>query len=308
MGGSGGYFSSYSIDPEKLAQKTREAEDKARSEGFETEVNEFLSSELAEYNKRDVDGIKKIFESVKNDIEGDIEGTIELIYGGSISKHTYVDGLSDVDALVLIDKSELIGELPIKLQQFFADILKSRYGEDSVSIGQLAVTLTVNDKNIQFIPALRDGDKYKIGSASGNRWSRINPQKFSEALTKINKRMDGKLVPCIKLVKAIINKLPEKRRLTGYHTESLTIKIFKDYNGSKNPKEMVRYFFENAPIHVKQPIRDSSGQSIYVDEYLGDSNSVERLTVSDSLGRIARKIRNADGDQSLESWKELFES
>ena len=69
----------------------------------------------------------------------------------------------------------------------------------------------------------------------------------------------------------------------------------------------IRHFFEKAPDHVKQPIKDSSGQSVHVDGYLGGANSLERRIVADALGRIGRKIRNADGASSSERWKELFE-
>src|SRR6185436_16406698 len=151
------------------------------------------------------------------------------------------------------------------------------------------------------------GEKYKIASYDGEGWSRVDPAGFAKALTRANKAMDGKLVPCIKLAKAIIATLPEQRRLTGYHTESLAIQVFHNYDGPKTPKHMIRYFFENAPDHVKQPIRDSSGQSVHVDEYLGEANSVERRIIADALGRIARRIRNADGARSLEGWRELFE-
>lgn len=305
MGGSGGFFSG-NVSPDELARRTREAEDRAQDEAFETEVGGFLASELAQFNDRDVEGIQSVFDSVKKDLESDIEGTVDLLYGGSISKHTYVDGLSDVDALVLMDRTELSGKDPAALQRLLADCLRGRYGKDAVYEGVLAVTVTLHDKTIQLLPALRDGKKFKIASYDGKGWSRIDPAGFAKALTKGNKAMDGKLVPCIKLVKAIVGTLPEKRRLTGYHAESLAIQVFKGYDGPKTPKAMARHFFERAPDHVKQPIKDSSGQSVHVDEYLGKANSLQRRIVADALGRIARKIRNADGARSLESWKDLF--
>jgi hypothetical protein len=175
-----------------------------------------------------------------------------------------------------------------------------------VSVGKLAVTLNHDGKTIQLLPALRVGDKFKISSTDGKEWSKINPVGFADALTKANKAMDGKLVPCIKLAKSIIATLPEKRQLTGYHTESLAINIFRDYDGPKTPKDMIRHFFEKAPEYVNKPIVDSTGQSIYVDEYLDKADSLERRIVADALGRIARKMKNADGARSLESWKELF--
>jgi hypothetical protein len=306
MGGTGGGFFSGKVSPDDLARKTREAEEKTHDEAFETEVAGFLASELAQYNDRDVDGTQAVFQAVKKDLETDCGGTVDLLFGGSISKHTYVDGLSDLDALVLMEHTDLKRKEPKELQRLLADCLRARYGKDSVTLGKLAVTLTHDDKTIQLLPAIRDGKKFKIASYDAKGWSRIDPVGFAEALSRANKAMDGKLVPCIKLAKSIIATLPEQRQLTGYHTESLAIQVFKNYKGPKTPKAMVRHFFDNAPDHVKQPIRDSSGQSVYVDEYLGEANSLERRIVADALGRTARKIRNADGARSLERWKELF--
>ena len=118
--------------------------------------------------------------------------------------------------------------------------------------------------------------------------------------------MNGKLVPTIKLTKAVIATLPEQRRLTGYHVESLAIKIFKDYSGTKIPKAMLHHFFEKAATFVKEPITDSSGQSVHVDEYLGGSNSLQRQIVADAMGRIARRIKNADGAGSIEMWRAIL--
>jgi hypothetical protein len=254
-----------------------------------------------------VAGTEAMFQSVKKDLEADCGGTVDLRYGGSIAKHTYIDGLSDVDVLVLMDGTDLKKKEPEDLKRLLADCLRKRYGKDSVTIATLAITLTHDGKTIQLLPALRDGEKFKISSYDAKSWSRIDPVGFAAALTTANKAMDGKLVPCIKLAKAIIATLPEQRRLTGYHTESLAIQIFKGYDKPKKPKDMVRYFFENAPDYVKQPIRDSSGQSVHVDEYLKEANSLERRIVADALGRISRKILNANGSKSVERWKELFQ-
>lgn len=57
-----------------------------------------------------------------------------------------------------------------------------------------------------------------------------------------------------------------------------------------------------------KPIRDASGQSVHVDEYLGAANSLPRRIVADTLARIGRRIRNADGAKSVERWRELFGS
>ena len=307
MGGSGGGYFSSRFTPDDLAKRTRQAEDQARDDTFETDVGEHLASLLVDFNNRDIEGTREVFDQIKSDLESEIDGTVDTLFGGSISKHTYVDGISDVDALVLLNNSELANKSPDEVKAFFAGCLRDRYGKDAVYEGVLAVTVSLKDKTIQFLPALQAGESVKIASSDGRNWSEVNPQGFATALTKANQRLGGKLVPCIKLIKAIVATLPEQRQISGYHTESMAINVFKGYDGSKTTKSMLRHFFEHAQDHVTKPIRDSSGQSVHVDEYLGAANSLARRVVADALGRIGRKIRNADGAISLERWEELFE-
>ena len=279
MGGSrSGYFPRR-LTPDDLLKRIRQAEDNAHDDTFETNVGEHLASLLAEFNDRDIEGTQEVFDEVKTDLENEIEGTVDTLFGGSISKHTYVDGISDVDALVLLNNSELADKNPNAVKSFLADLLRDRYGEDAVNIGKLAVTVSLQDKTIQLLPALRHGERVKIASSDGRIWSEVNPQGFANALTKANQRLSGKLVPSIKLIKAIVANLPEKRRITGYHTESMAINVFRGYDGPKTTKAMLKHFFENASDHVIKPIKDASGQSIHVDEYLRAENSLDRRIV-----------------------------
>jgi hypothetical protein len=307
MAGSGGGFFSGNVSPAELVRRTRQAQESARDDNFETQVNTLLASELAQYNDRDIVGTNAILETFKSDLKDEIEGTVDLLFGGSIARHTYVDGLSDVDALVLLNRSEIAGKQPDDLKEVFANCLRARYGDDAVDVGTLAVTLNLHDRSIQLLPGIRDGNGFKIANSNGQGWSRITPREFAQSLTRANTRMNDKLVPCIKLAKAIITKLPEQRRITGYHAESLAIKVFKQYDGPKTTKAMLRHFFEQAAVHVRQPITDSSGQSVHVDEYLGPGNSPQRRIIGDAMGRIARRIKNADGSRSVDRWRELFE-
>lgn len=306
MGGSRSGFFSGRVTADDLAKRTRQAEKEEYTASFETEVASFLANQLADFNNRDSDAVKRVFDYFKDDLADEFEGTIDLRYGGSVAKHTYVDGISDVDVLVLMNRSALQGKSPKELQKAFADSLRAKYGRDAVSVGQLAVAVTKDGNIIQFLPALRDGNKFKIASSDGKGWAQINPERFASKLSKLNQQLNRGLVPCIKIAKAIVSTLPEQRQLSGYHIESLAIQIFEKYNGTKTPKAMVSHFFQSAAEQVRNPIRDSTGQSRHVDDYLGDSNSLERKTVSDSLSRIARRMQNADGARSIEAWMELF--
>ena len=307
MSGSGGGYFPSRLTSDTIVQRTRQAESQALDSIFETDVGDHLASLLADFNDRDIDGTQEVFEQVRSDLEDEIEGTIDTLFGGSISKHTYVDGISDVDALILFDKSELADKDPREVKSFLASLLRARYGREAVSVGQLAVTVDLQDTTIQLLPALRHGQRLRIASSGGQAWSEVNPQGFANALTEANRDLGGKLVPCIKLIKAIVATLPEKRQLTGYHTEALAIKVFDEYSGRRTTKSMLKYFFEHAYSHVSKPITDPSGQSVHVDDYLGRESSLERQIIANTLARIGRKIRNADGARSLERWRELFE-
>jgi hypothetical protein len=304
-GGGGGILGRY--DPQELSRKTREAEDAVRDDRFEAAVNDYLASLLAQFNDRDVTGITEILDRAKSELQDEIEGTVDLLFGGSVAKHTYVDGLSDIDALVCLQRQDIAGKSPDQVKGLFADRLRSRFGSDAVYEGALAVTLNLEGKWIQLLPAIKEGQKFKIASSDGKSWTSIRPRDFAKALTDTNTAMGGKLVPTIKLAKAIIATLPEQRRLSGYHVESLAIKVFKNYDHAKTPKTMLRHFFEHAPASVREPIRDSTGQSVHVDDYLGPADSLKRRIIADSLGQIGRKLKNADGARSLDLWKEPLE-
>ena len=185
--------------------------------------------------------------------------------------------------------------------------LSKRYPKTNIEEGQLAVTLTFSDAQIQLLPALKVGAGVRIPSADGSRWSKtIRPEKFANKLTQLNRSFDGKLVPTIKLAKSILSQLPEKHQLSGYHVESLAIETFETYKGGHTTKEMLKYFFTQGPQHLKHPIKDSTGQSLHVDDYLGSSGSIERRVVADSVGRIGRSIQNAEGAKSLDLWRDIL--
>jgi len=104
-GGGGGVFNNHS--PEEYQRKIRESLEKTRDEAYETEVAKFINEILADYNSRDVEAVRDHLDEIKEMIEEDIGGTTNLLFGGSVRKNTYVEGLSDVDILVTIEKSEL---------------------------------------------------------------------------------------------------------------------------------------------------------------------------------------------------------
>ena len=305
MGGSGGTFGG-GRPFEELYKKVRESEEKTRDEKFETEVASDIASLLATYNKRS-EKIKVHLESIKKAIEKEIDGTIDILFGGSVSKHTYVDGLSDIDALVILNKSELKDASPEEVKNYFLDRLSERLSKETLlEKGTLAVTVKYSDIDVQLLPAIRYKNGFRIADPSGKNWSFIKPKEFAEQLTDINQKTSGNLIPTIKLAKSIIASQAENRQLISYHTETLAVSIFKDYRGLHNPKDMLTHFFNTAPKLIGKPIVDATGQSTHVDDYLGEAGSSNRKLVADSLSRIGRRMLNADRAHSERQWQEIL--
>mgnify|MGYP000918029282 FL=1 len=117
MGGSGGGYFKIS-DPAELSKKIRDSEEQTKNQQFETDVSAFISELLVKFNDRDVTSISDHLETIKKALEKEIEGSLDILFGGSVSKHTYVDGLSDIDALIILNKSELQGLSPIEVKDY----------------------------------------------------------------------------------------------------------------------------------------------------------------------------------------------
>jgi len=303
MGGSGGGF----FPNPDINKQLRESETQTRNQQFESEVSGIINLLLADYNNRDVSVIQGHLDTIKSALEQEIEGNVDILYGGSVAKHTYVDGISDIDALVLIDKSELKDKSPAEVKQYFFERLQARLPRTQIGQGNLAVTVEFRDSEIQLLPAIRHESGFKIADFTGNNWSAIKPIEFTRLLTGINKNKGGKVVPTIKLAKSIISELPESQRLSGYHVEAIAVEVFQKYQGSQKTKDMLKYFFDEASRQVLRPIGDTTGQSRHVDDYLGSVNSADRNRVSKSLDRISRRMKNADGAQSIAQWRDILD-
>lgn len=308
MGGSGGGFLPSSSNPDAIKDKLKQSISGTKNAEYETNVSSFLNDQLIQYNDRDVKGIQAKLDTIKTALEKDIDGTLNTIFGGSVQKHTYVDGISDVDSLVILNNSELAGKNPEQVKDYFLKVLNDKLKDiKNIQKGDLAVTIEFKDGAIiQLLPAVKTTDAVKIQSAKANRWSEINPKGFTDKLNKVNQSLEGKLVPTIKLIKGISAQFPEKRQMTGYHIESIAIEAFKAYKGERTTKAMLEHFFEQAKSTVLTPIKDKTGQSIHVDDYLGSQNSEERKGISYQLDLISRKIKNANNVASIDLWKDAL--
>lgn len=305
MGGSGGGSGYLPPSSDALQRKIEKARQDEQLR-LDADVNQFLQRELTLYNDRDVAQtqvrLNEIAELLGDEMEID-----NLLFGGSVAKHTYVDGLSDVDALVVLDRSDTQGFSAEKvLNDFHQKLNKNLPRQDVASIdkGRLAVTIRYKDgSEVQLLPAIRSGNLVKIPDSSGAGWNETNPRIFQQQLTKQNERLNGALVPTIKLVKSLISDLPRQQQLTGYHIEALALDAAKGYRGPMTPKAMLSHVLDHAATRSRTPISDISGQSRNVDDYLGKPNSTQRKLASQAIAGIRRRL---DAATSIAQWKAMF--
>jgi hypothetical protein len=130
-----------------------------------------------------------------------------------------------------------------------------------------------------------------------------NPQAFRQELSRQNAALHQALVPAIKLVKALIQEFPEKKRLSGYHVEALALDAAAGYKGPETPKSLVLHLLDHAASRVLGPIQDVTGQSRTVDAYLGGPDSAARRGISQALAGMKNRLAAAT---SVEEWKVAF--
>lgn len=277
------------------------------NESYTQGVNSFLGSQLSEYNNKDSDQIRYYLDEIKSAINQNIDGTVDTRFGGSVSKKTFVEGLSDVDTLVFLNNSSLESLSPRDVKNYFLRLLKSKFPKAEIKKGRLSITVKFKDYELQLLPAVKTSKGIKIADETGNAWSKnINPSAFARELTVVNSKNSNKVIPTIKIIKSINSSFNKNEQLSGYHIESLAVEIFKNYDGRKTYKEMVNHFFQKAPNMVMNPIKERTGQSKYVDDYLGNKESLTRGKIASTLLRVQNKLKTADKRQSLDDWAGLL--
>jgi hypothetical protein len=276
------------------------------NQAYNNTVLEKLNELLSEFNDRDSKKTNIHLSEIKKAIEKNIEGTVDTLFGGSVSKNTYVDGLSDIDTLIILNGTDLKGKSPGYVKKLLEKVIRDRYPLSKITVGKLAITVGYSDCELQLLPAIKNGQKIIIPDSNGKKWSKIDPKGFSKKLTDVNKKNEKHVIPVIKLAKAAINNFSRNRQISGYHVESLAVEVFKNYSGEFNNKTMLQHFFKEVPKRILSPITDKTGQSYHVDDYLGSANSDLRKAVSATFSRINKRLSRADDIKSTDAWDSIL--
>ena len=256
-------------------------------------VNAGLRDKLKKYNDRDHDAINRHRQTVRQALEQD-DDVVRILFAGSLERHTYVEGLSDVDALAVLNRSKLSSQTPQDAIKRVENVIRRRLPNTKIRSGDLAVTVTYSDGiEMQFLPAIERKDGFRIADGSRNRWSSvIRPNRFRANLTKVNQAKGGQVIPAIKLAKGLASQVIQNddEKIQGYHMESIAIEAFRDYQGPTDLRSMLIHFCESAFEIVLEPIRDSTGQSRNVDEYMGEARSRQRRRASRNFRRMYNRF------------------
>lgn len=308
MGGSSSGFFGSRIDPSRLRSEIDQAISDTERQKREVEIDRCLNDLLGAFNSRDYVRTSKYLREIESALSEEIDGMETLLFGGSVAKHTYVDGLSDIDSLVIIDREEIEPARPSEVLADFAGAIREQLAGKavkSVTAGTLVVTVEYEDGTIlQLLPAARYRSGFFIPDATGSKWRAIKPGEFGQALTRANQRLTNSLIPTIKLAKSAMSNLPEDIRPTGYHVEALALKVFADYKGEHLPRVMLPHLFRQAADAVLRPLPDVTGQSRQIDADLGASGSERRKRLAAACERIATRLEEA---RSSQQWREVVE-
>ncbi len=258
--------------------------------------NRYCEELLAKYARRNQQAVTRHLESLCNIIRR-AGHVVQTMYGGSVQRGTYVTGLSDVDVLLIVNQSSLLNQSPAVVIRQVRRTIKERLPNNSVRAGNLAVTVSyASGIEIQVLPAIRTtSGGVRIAEPGSAGWSNVvHPENFARRLAEVNDANNGRVVQVIKLAKAMANCHVSRpsRKFSGYHLESLAINAFRNYQGSQDPKAMLKHFLTHSATAVKSPIADTTGQSGYVDEYLGPANSRLRNRASTYFSQMRANVNS----------------
>ena len=199
--------------------------------------NEYCEALLVRYNRRNTQAVTRHLESLCNILRQEGNHVLQTMFGGSVRRRTHVNGLSDVDVLLVVNQSSLLNQPPARVIEYVRETIQGRLPQNCVRAGNLAVTVNyARGIEIQILPAIRTGTGgVRIAEPGSTRWSNVvQPENFARELAEVNQAKNGRVVPVIKLAKAMADCLITRQgwKIRGYHMESLAIDAFRNYRGA----------------------------------------------------------------------------
>jgi len=304
MGGSGGYSFERTSRQAWQPPNLESSLEQTRQQASEAEVAAAFADALSEINQTDTEALNRHKNEILKALETAFEEAYDLRGGGSYTRHTYVNGLSDIDILFFLgpySSSKIPNkEDPKAVLTYMKKRLRQRFPNTTITSGRMAVTIQFSDGlELQVLPAFRYRSGYRIPDPQGSGWTITQPQVFARLLQERNAEVGGKLLRCIKLAKRICNNRGVE--VKSYHLENMAVKAFEHYSGSRSDEDMLRHLFNQAKVLATTRMKDITGQEAYVDRL---TSQTQRTRLSQQLAAIEREVAKAEGDASV--WRTLL--
>ncbi len=192
----------------------------------------------------------------------------------------------------------------------FKDILDETYPDTQKRIDENCVTMQFSEFRLDVVPAFKyQGDYYSIPDTTKKAWIQTDPISFAEAITTVNKQMDDKFIPLIKMVKGWNREVGWPIR--SFHLECIMYHRYKSYNQGYTYPSMLRWFFDKLPEYLNQycyePIRGER-----VDSYMAGDDLTKAIN---KAKRAAQKSKTAmeyeenypdKPKYAIDEWEELL--
>ncbi len=305
MGGSGGYSFGSTRGTAWQPPDIESSLKQTRQQATEAEVASVFANALANINQVDTEALNLHKEEILSALRSDFEDASDLRGGGSYTRHTYVNGLSDIDVLLdlgAFSSSNISNkENSRAVLAYMERRLRRRFPNTDITSGRMAVTIKFSDGlELQILPAFRYHSGYRIPNPQGFGWTITRPQIFAQLLRDRNSEVGGKLLPCIKLAKQICYN--KGAAVESYHLENMALKAFERYSGPWSEEDMLRHLFNQSKVLVATRMKDITGQEVYIDRYLGSQTAQTQL--ARQLATIEKEIIGAEGNS--DAWRQLL--
>ena len=136
--------------------------------------NEYCEALLAQYTRKNTQTVTQRLESLYGFLrqKGNV---VQTMFGGSVRKGTYVTGISDIDALLIVNQASLVNQSPAEAIEYVRGTIQDRLLQNTVSAGNLAVTVSYSHgTEIQILPAIRTNTGgVRIAEPGSTKWSNV---------------------------------------------------------------------------------------------------------------------------------------
>ena len=237
---------------------------------------------------------------------------------GSYGRHTKTKPLKDVDIFFALGEKEKKwrDKAPSEVLGAFQEFLTEKYGKDAVDPGRRCVTVEFekNTKDeegkvlsIDAVPAFELADCYEIPDRVLGKWIKTDPDLHAEKSTATNKKLDGKWVPLVKMLKRW------NRSAGGPIKPSFLIEVMAhdlvDPPFTTYPREVQR-FFAAVPAVLSGPWKDPAGLGPPVSDQMTPDlvrKAISALRTAEKNASLAVRL-DAQGKtgEGLALWREIM--